>query len=33
MHLIMSETIIMRFWGLIMAENRAKGFIMSENPE
>ena len=32
MHLIMSETIIMRFWGFIMAENRADAFIMSEKP-
>ena len=32
MHLIMRETIIMRFWGLIMAENRDNVFIMSEKP-
>jgi len=32
MHLIMRETIIMRFWGFIMAENRHNAFIMSENP-
>ena len=32
MHLIISETIIMRFWGFIMAGNRANAFIMSETP-
>ena len=28
---LISETIIMRFWGFIMAENRDNAFIMSEN--
>ena len=30
MRLIISETIIMRFWGFIMAENRDNAFIMSK---
>ena len=32
MHLIISETIIMRFWGFIMAETRHNAFIMSQEP-